>query len=100
MVRLRVFFLYRSNGCSGQQILGEYRVEYVVIRPANHGYTRVALVKEYFTEMVLRESISMSQRGSGKGGTCGAWFSEPAKKELYTEAIHNRAKTKSWLQFG
>jgi hypothetical protein len=32
--------------------------------------------------MVLRVSSPMPQDGSRKGGTCEAWFSEPAKKEL------------------
>jgi hypothetical protein len=59
-----------------------YRDEHVVIGPANHGYAWVALVKEYFTAMILWDSIPMPQRSSRKGGTCGAWCSEPAKKEL------------------
>lgn len=59
-----------------------YRDVYVVIEPASHGYAWVALVKEYFTAMVLRISSPMPQGGSWKGGTCEAWLSEPAKKDL------------------
>lgn len=32
--------------------------------------------------MVLRVSSPMPQDGSRKGGTCEAWFSEPAKKKF------------------
>jgi hypothetical protein len=59
-----------------------YRDEHVVIGPANYAYAWVALVKDYFTAMVLMESIPMRQRGLRKGGACGAWFSEPGKIDL------------------
>ena len=45
-----------------------YRDEHVVIGPANYAYAWVALVKDYFTAMVLMESIPMRQRGLRKGG--------------------------------
>jgi len=32
--------------------------------------------------MGFRISRPMLQRGSRNGGACGAWFSDPAKKEL------------------
>ena len=54
----------------------------MVIGPANHGYALVALVKEHCTAMGFRVSRSMLQHGSRKGGACGAWFSELAKKEF------------------
>jgi len=54
----------------------------VVIGPANHSYAWAALVKEHSTAMILREYIPMPQRSSQKGGACGEWFLEPAKKEL------------------
>jgi hypothetical protein len=82
LVRLRASALYRSNGCSSQPISGVYRDEHVVIGPASHAYAWVALVKEHCTAMALRESTTMPQRGSRKGGTCRAWFSEPAKKKF------------------
>jgi hypothetical protein len=84
LVRLRAFALYRANGCSGQPITGVYRYEHVVIGPANYSYDWVALVKEHCTAMALRVFIPMPQGGSRKGGACGVWFSEPAKKELVT----------------
>ena len=82
LVRLRALAHYHLIGCSGQPISGVYRDEHVVIGPANLVYAWVALVKEHCTAMALRESTTMPQRGSRKGGTCRAWFSEPAKKKL------------------
>jgi hypothetical protein len=74
--------LFHANGRSGHPISGVYPDEHVVIGPANYAYAWLALVKEHCTAMALRESIPMLQRGSWKGGACGVWFSEPAKKKL------------------
>ena len=56
--------------------------EEVVIGPANHCYTWVTSTKECHTTMVLRVSSSVPKCGLRKGGTLGAWFSEPPNTEL------------------
>ena len=63
-----------------------YRIEHVDIGPANYSYAWVALVKEHCTAIALRVFIPMPQGGSRKGRSCGAWFSELAKKELASES--------------
>jgi hypothetical protein len=67
-----------------------YRDENVVIGPANYSYAWVALVKEHCTAMALRVFIPMPQGGSRKGGACGVWFSELAKKELAVDLALTR----------
>jgi hypothetical protein len=57
--------------------------EEVVIGPANHCYTWVTSTKECYTTMVLRVSSSVPKCGLRKGGTLGAWFSEPPNTDFY-----------------
>ena len=59
-----------------------YRAEHVLIGPANHAHARIVFGKKQCTAMVLRVSSPMPQRGSRKGETFGAGFSEPHDKDL------------------
>ena len=59
-----------------------YRAEHVVAGPANHAHARIVFDKEHSTAIVLSVSSPMPQRGSRKGETFGAGFSEPPNKEL------------------
>jgi hypothetical protein len=68
LVKLRAFALFHANGRSGHPISGVYPDEHVVNGPANYAYAWVALVKEHCTAMALRESTTIPQRGSRKGG--------------------------------
>ena len=57
--------------------------EEVFIGAANHCYNWVTFAKEFCTTVVLRVSSPVLKCCLRKGGTLGAWFSEPSNTEFY-----------------